>query len=207
MAGNASTVWQSGRDVRQPPPRSISTYQRQKMMHVEKSLGSSLLHRAMRRIVRLAAPAGDRASLCVLIYHRVRSSGDKLDTWNPSAEEFERQMALLSSCFEPLRLTEAIERLESRSLPRGAVAVTFDDGYADNFEVALPILRRHRVPATFFISTGYLDGGRMWNDTVVEAVRAARCAHARPVIVGNGVRCPWPPTSNEERQSSASWPS
>ena len=37
--------------------------------------------------------------------------------------------------------------------------------------VALPILREERVPATFFIATSYLDGGRMWNDTVIEAVR------------------------------------
>jgi peptidoglycan/xylan/chitin deacetylase (PgdA/CDA1 family) len=50
--------------------------------------------------------------------------------------------------------------------------VTFDDGYTDNAEVALPILQKCRVPATFFIATGYLDGGRMWNDTVTEAIRA-----------------------------------
>jgi peptidoglycan/xylan/chitin deacetylase (PgdA/CDA1 family) len=49
--------------------------------------------------------------------------------------------------------------------------ITFDDGYLDNFTTALPILRRHAVPASFFIATGYLNGGRMWNDTVAEAVR------------------------------------
>ncbi|HEU5481453.1 MAG TPA: polysaccharide deacetylase family protein, partial [Candidatus Tumulicola sp.] len=52
--------------------------------------------------------------------------------------------------------------------------MTFDDGYADNATVALPILREAGVHATFFVATSYLDGGRMWNDTVIEAVRAAR---------------------------------
>jgi peptidoglycan/xylan/chitin deacetylase (PgdA/CDA1 family) len=175
------------------------TSQHLEMSHVEKSLGVSLLHRAMRRIVRLTAPAGNRAGLCVLVYHRVRSSDDKLDTWNPTAEEFEGQMALLSACFEPLRLTEAVERLKSRSLPRGAVAVTFDDGYADNFEVALPILRRHHVPATFFISTGYLDGGRMWNDTVVEAVRAADAPTLDLSASGMGL---FPLATDEQRRAA-----
>jgi len=58
-------------------------------------------------------------------------------------------------------------------LPPRAACVTFDDGYADNAEVALPILQKLGIPATFFIATGFLDGGRMWNDTVIELVRGA----------------------------------
>ena len=57
--------------------------------------------------------------------------------------------------------------------PRAAACVTFDDGYADNAAVALPILRRRGVPATFFVATGFLDGGRMFNDSVIETVRRA----------------------------------
>ncbi|MBC6963018.1 MAG: polysaccharide deacetylase family protein, partial [Nitrosomonas sp.] len=52
--------------------------------------------------------------------------------------------------------------------------ITFDDGYADNAEIALPILQKHGVTATFFIASGFLDGGRMWNDTVIESVRRAK---------------------------------
>jgi hypothetical protein len=80
--------------------------------------------------------------------------------------------ALSPSSFLRCRCPTAVERLAARSLPARAVCVTFDDGYADNAEVALPILRKHRVPATFFIATGYLDGGRMFNDTVTESIRA-----------------------------------
>jgi peptidoglycan/xylan/chitin deacetylase (PgdA/CDA1 family) len=52
------------------------------------------------------------------------------------------------------------------------LSITFDDGYADNHSVALPILRRLGLHATFFIATGYLDGGCMWNDEIIETVRA-----------------------------------
>jgi peptidoglycan/xylan/chitin deacetylase (PgdA/CDA1 family) len=58
-------------------------------------------------------------------------------------------------------------------LPPRAACITFDDGYADNAEVALPLLLQHGLPATFFIASGFLDGGRMWNDTVIEVVRRA----------------------------------
>jgi peptidoglycan/xylan/chitin deacetylase (PgdA/CDA1 family) len=52
--------------------------------------------------------------------------------------------------------------------------VTFDDGYADNVTVALPYLRRRGIPATFFLATAFVDGGRMWNDSVIETVRRVR---------------------------------
>src|SRR5262249_56576651 len=75
--------------------------------------------------------------------------------------------------FTVLPLPEAIERLRTGALPSRAAAITFDDGYADNCTVAMPILSRLRLPATFFVATGFLDGGRMWNDTVIESVRRA----------------------------------
>lgn len=80
-------------------------------------------------------------------------------------------MELVSSNFNVLPLTEAVSLLRSSKLPVGSLCITFDDGYADNAEVALPILQRFGLTATFFIATDYLDGGRMWNDTVIEAVR------------------------------------
>jgi len=120
----------------------------------------------------LASRANARARLSVLMYHRVLPAHDAFNTWDVTASEFELQMRVLSEYFSPLPLVEAVERLAAGSLPARAVCVTFDDGYADNAEVALPILQKSRVPATFFIATGYLDGGRMWNDTVIEAIRA-----------------------------------
>jgi peptidoglycan/xylan/chitin deacetylase (PgdA/CDA1 family) len=55
-----------------------------------------------------------------------------------------------------------------------AAAITFDDGYADNATNALPILQRNGMTATFFVATSFLDGGRMWNDSVIEVVRGFR---------------------------------
>ncbi|MGH8728535.1 MAG: polysaccharide deacetylase family protein [Burkholderiales bacterium] len=121
----------------------------------------------------LLSPAGPRARLTVLIYHRVLREIDPMFPEEVNAAQFESQIVALTGNFTVLPLAEAVERLKRKSLPPRAAAITFDDGYADNYEIAFPILRRHKVTATFFIASGFLDGGRMWNDTVIEAIRAA----------------------------------
>jgi peptidoglycan/xylan/chitin deacetylase (PgdA/CDA1 family) len=83
-------------------------------------------------------------------------------------------MRWVKDWFNVLPLGEAIERLRAQSLPARAAAITFDDGYANNCTIALPILRKAGLCATFFIATGYLDGGQMWNDKVIEVVRKAK---------------------------------
>ena len=120
------------------------------------------------------SPGGGRGKLSTLIYHRVLKQPDALLPGEVDAVSFEWQMNVLAQHFNVLPLSEAVERLKKKSLPKRAVCVTFDDGYADNAEVALPILKKHGVPATFFVATGFLNGGMMWNDRVTEAVRHAQ---------------------------------
>ena len=121
--------------------------------------------------------------LSILIYHRVISEADPLVAAEVCAREFDWQLKVLRHWFRVLPLSEAVVRLRNGTLPMRAACVTFDDGYADNVTVALPILKKWGMPATFFLATGYIDGGRMWNDTVIETVRRAPGAtlDARPV--------------------------
>ncbi len=109
--------------------------------------------------------------LPILIYHRVHSDKDPISPNEVDATEFTWQMELVSKVFNVLPLSEAVELLSNNSLPPGSLSITFDDGYSDNATVALPILQRFGLKATFFIATGFLDGGRMWNDTVIETIR------------------------------------
>lgn len=118
-----------------------------------------------------AASAARR--LLVLTYHRVLERPDPLRPDEMTVTAFERQMRVLRRWFDVLPLQEAWERTCNGTLPRRAVAITFDDGYADNCELALPVLARHGLTATFFVATAFLDGGRMWNDTIIETLRAA----------------------------------
>jgi peptidoglycan/xylan/chitin deacetylase (PgdA/CDA1 family) len=127
-----------------------------------------------RQILNRLAPAGERARLSVLAFHHVLREHDPLQPGEPSAAEFEQRMRWVSNWFNVLPLAEAVDRLKDGCLPERPLAISFDDGYADNNDVALPILRKLGLHATFFIATGYLDGGRMFNDTVIEAIRQAR---------------------------------
>jgi peptidoglycan/xylan/chitin deacetylase (PgdA/CDA1 family) len=119
------------------------------------------------------SPAGARGRLSILIFHRVLPKLDPLFDDTPDAARFEQQLQWVSRWFNVLPLSEAVARLQTGSLPARALAITFDDGYADNATVAAPLLRRFGLTATFFVTTGVIDGGRMWNDTVVEALRGA----------------------------------
>jgi peptidoglycan/xylan/chitin deacetylase (PgdA/CDA1 family) len=123
-------------------------------------------------LMRLLSPGGQRG-LSILIYHRVLEQPDPLFPGEVDRVEFDRQLRLLKSLFNVIPLTEAVRHARAGTLPPRAACITFDDGYADNAEVALPLLRAHGLHATFFVATGFLDGGRMWNDTVIETVRRA----------------------------------
>jgi len=74
-----------------------------------------------------------------------------------SASLFESQMELIARKYTPVSLEEIRLILEgNKHLPKHAVAVTFDDGYSDNYEIADPILRRHGIPATFYLTTDWI---------------------------------------------------
>ncbi len=129
----------------------------------------------LRSLLSQASPAAARGRLTVLIYHRVLPRPDPLFPHEIDAEGFDRVCAWLRAYFEVLPLDEACTRLAEGRLPARAAAISFDDGYADNHDIALPILRRHGLAATFFVATGFIDGGIMWNDVVIESVRATAC--------------------------------
>jgi peptidoglycan/xylan/chitin deacetylase (PgdA/CDA1 family) len=120
------------------------------------------------------SPSGPRGRLSILIFHRVLREPDALIPELPSASAFEATMRWVRDWFNVLPLGEAVERLYAGTIPARALAITFDDGYADNEEVAAPILNRLGLPATFFIATGFIGGGCMWNDQVIEAIRRVR---------------------------------
>ncbi|MGP9801185.1 polysaccharide deacetylase family protein [Rheinheimera sp. NSM] len=111
--------------------------------------------------------------LTILIYHQVLAEPDPLFPGQMHAARFAQHMALLQRYFSPLPLSEAVQRLQQHRLPRAAVAVTFDDGYANNLDVALPILQQYGITATCFIATGFSDGQSMWNDIISDTVRHA----------------------------------
>ena len=111
---------------------------------------SELAYRARRWAINRIRPR-----VTVLLYHRV--SDDARDNLTVGVEQFDRQMALLRRRFRVMTIEEvlACETVPYSGEPM--IAVTFDDGYLDNYLHAAPILRRHGVPAAFFVATGIVD--------------------------------------------------
>lgn len=121
---------------------------------------------------RLFSLGAGNQKLSILIFHRVLDKFDHLTPYEIYREEFEWQLHILKRNFNVLPLSKAIKLLNENNLPANSVCITFDDGYKDNFTNALPILQKYDFNATFFIASGFLNGGMMWNDKVRELVRS-----------------------------------
>lgn len=131
--------------------------------------------------------------LSILAYRRVLSRPDPLFPEQIDARRFEQQLRVLVRWFRVLPLAEAVRRLREGTLPQRAACITFEHGYADNATVALPLLQRYQAPAAFFVATGFLDGGCVWQDAVAEVVRNAPAERLDLGAVGFAVydlRCP-----------------
>ena len=137
----------------------------------------------LKPLLQCLSPGGARGRLSVLIFHRVLPEPDALFPDEMHARRFDDLCGWLAAWFNVLPLDQAACNLKAGTLPARAACLTFDDGYADNYRVALPILRRHGLSATFFVATGFLDGGCMWNDIIIESIRACQ----RPVLDLSGL--------------------
>jgi peptidoglycan/xylan/chitin deacetylase (PgdA/CDA1 family) len=164
----------------------------------------------MTALGRLAAVArrlpGRRPRALVLVYHRVGERG--LDPWHQTIdpEIFAGQMETLARDWSPLSLAELVEGFDRRRLPERAVAVTLDDGYADNLEVAAPILLEHGIPATLFVASDLVDAGipPWWDELVSLLLEPARLPATLRLSSGNGDTWQIPPVDDEEKRSAAS---
>ena len=86
---------------------------------------------------------------------------------------FECQLRLLERTRRVISLSDMVDGLIEQRDMRNTVAITFDDGYLDNHTLALPLLQKHGLTATFYVSSGFLNGGVMFHDVLVETVRHA----------------------------------
>lgn len=107
------------------------------------------------------------------MYHRVLERPDPLQAEIHLARVMDMQFRTLKQFFKVLPLDEAAEMLSQGRLPPRAVSITFDDGYRDNHDLALPLLKRHGLSATFYVTSGYLNGGLIFHDVLVETIRHA----------------------------------
>jgi peptidoglycan/xylan/chitin deacetylase (PgdA/CDA1 family) len=109
------------------------------------------------------------------MYHRIAELS--LDPWGlaVSPKNFEQQLSFLKQTRQVMRCSEFFKAHEKGTLPSNAVAITFDDGYADNLEKGWPLLKRAGLPATLFLTTGILHGTRQfWWDELEDLIFRSR---------------------------------
>ena len=142
---------------------------------MKKAIASHLLCRSGLR--RLLHRTVRWSGVLVLNYHRIGDAlGSPFDRglWSASAEAFAEQVRF---CKAQLDIIDPADLPRVLAAGRGRHAmITFDDGYRDNYQTALPILRGEGVTATFFVATGFIDAPSLpWWDEIAWMARTSRC--------------------------------
>jgi peptidoglycan/xylan/chitin deacetylase (PgdA/CDA1 family) len=129
------------------------------LSNCKKLLLSSYYHATLplRRFANERRNAAGQAPILVLFYHRV--ADDDTDCWNHSNRLFADQIHWLRDRFDMISLAEVQRRITVGN-DRPAVAITFDDGYAESCDEAIPLLIREGVPCTYFVSWQHICDGR-----------------------------------------------
>jgi peptidoglycan/xylan/chitin deacetylase (PgdA/CDA1 family) len=112
----------------------------------------------------------------VLVYHRVSQAVADPQLLSVTPERFAEHLDFLFRRFRPVRLRDLVAATRDGQPAAGAVAITFDDGYADNLMTAKPLLERADVPATVFVASGYVGSGRpfWWDELEALLLRPGR---------------------------------
>lgn len=113
----------------------------------------------------------------ILMYHGLTEDETVTDWTQVRAADFERQMRHMKSRFEMVSLADIVTMLETGKITPHAATVTFDDGYRSNDTLALPILKALKIPATIFVTSGFVrgydrQGGFLWPDFVTALLKS-----------------------------------
>ncbi|MFO7802922.1 MAG: polysaccharide deacetylase family protein [Desulfovermiculus sp.] len=117
----------------------------------------------------------------ILNYHRVNDFSDPFTIDSVAATDFKNQMRYIARHYHVMSLDEIHDRITRRqALPRQCLAITFDDGYADNYNFAYPILKKYELTATIFLTAGCVESRMpLWFDQVLFALKTTsrkKCA-------------------------------
>jgi peptidoglycan/xylan/chitin deacetylase (PgdA/CDA1 family) len=127
--------------------------------------------------LRLFSPS---ASAAIVMYHSVMDDpgqhADSLGGIIHSQSQFRAQMELLARNYHPISLDDVVKKLNAEeALPTRSVVITFDDGYTDNYEVAMPILNKVGVPATFYVTIDCVENRKLpWPSRLRFAFRTTK---------------------------------
>ena len=138
----------------------------------------------------------------MLMYHRFTSAQSDPRVAGVSAESFEQQVAHIARHHHPMTVTEMIRGcFEGKELPKHAIAITVDDGYEDFYQIAWPILKRHKVPATFYVTTGFVDEKLwLWPDQLTWILGSVSESTSSVTPFTQGKETLVPPSSPEDQQ-------
>jgi peptidoglycan/xylan/chitin deacetylase (PgdA/CDA1 family) len=128
--------------------------------NLTRKVSRALARKVSRALARMVGiPSG------ILAYHRVAELEFDPQLLAVTRKHFAEQLQVLREAYRPMSLQDWVASLKHGTLPPRAVAVTFDDGYADNLYDAKPLLERHDIPASVFVTTDYLGKDReFWWD-------------------------------------------
>ena len=111
----------------------------------------------------------------ILLYHRVAEPETDPQQLCVSGRNFEEHLAVIQKHCKPLSMTALLQGMTSGAIPSNGIALTFDDGYADNLHTALPKLSRYGIPAAFYVTAGQIDRREeFWWDAVEDLLLSPR---------------------------------
>jgi peptidoglycan/xylan/chitin deacetylase (PgdA/CDA1 family) len=107
----------------------------------------------------------------MLLYHRISDLPFDPQLLSVTPEHFDQHLQVLQSKYRAINSSDLVKSDDSRKVSANSVVVTFDDGYADNLIHALPLLEKHQIPATVFVTTGIVQQRKhFWWDELFRVV-------------------------------------